>query len=388
MAVDARFDKIQRVEHHPNADTLDIVTVSNYPCIVKRGEFSIGDWVFYIREDSKLIGYDELKCREERDREAARTGAFVTQDCFTCTFQWQDPLLKYLGNGGRVKTIKLRGRTSMGILLKPSEVWPVWMGDFGDHIKDENIQWFNDRFNAEDGADYLEKNFGIKHWEMPVCGCSMGDMSTIGPLVSGLWKTDEENYQNIDDELFPWNEEVIITKKLDGTPCSISASPDGDVHVMSRSMDLKLDVDNVYTKAAKDIIPLVVSLAKYYNERVVVRGEVTGNGINANKVNLDCKGDISFNMFSVVFPDSDDESKRIGLYGTEWHFLEVNKKCKELTGYEIKTVPIEGTCILTRQLLDEISDRPRSEGEGRVINTKSIVLPHFKSKSKDYLAHL
>ncbi len=388
MAVDARFDKITKIERHPNADTLDIATVSNFPCIVKRGEFNEGDWCFYIRDDAKLIGYDELKCREERDREAARTGVFVTQDCFTCTFQWQDPLLKYLGNGGRVKTIKLRGKTSMGILLKPDVVLNVFIYNGRNVVSDENIEWFNEQFKKEYGGLFLEKNFGSKHWEMPVCGCSMGDMSAIGPLVRGLWKTDEENYQNIEDELFSWNEEVLITKKLDGTSCSISASPDGDVHVMSRSMDLKLDVDNVYTKAAKDIIPLVVSLAKYYNERVVVRGEVTGNGINANKVNLDCKGDISFNMFSVVFPDSNDESKRIGLYGTEWHFLEVNKKCKELTGYEIKTVPIEGTCILTRQLLDEISDRPRSEGEGRVINTKSIVLPHFKSKSKDYLAHL
>ena len=47
MAVDARFDKITKIERHPNADTLDIATVSNFPCIVKRGEFSVGNWVFY-----------------------------------------------------------------------------------------------------------------------------------------------------------------------------------------------------------------------------------------------------------------------------------------------------------------------------------------------------
>ena len=217
---------------------------------------------------------------------------------------------------------------------------------------------------------------------------SMGPCNARGPLISGLWKTDEENFQNIDDELFPWNEEVLITRKLDGSSCSISSTPDGDIHVMSRSLDLKFDDDNVWNRASKCIIPFAKTLAKYYNEIIVLRGEVTGAGINASKVNLDCHGDPVFNMFAVVFPTALDENKRIGLYGTPWHFLEVNKVCKKLTGFEIKTVPIEGTAILTRKLLEDISNRPRNKGEGCVINTKSLLLPHFKSKSKDYLLYL
>ena len=125
MATDARFEKITKIENHPMADNLEIAIVSNFPCVVRKGEFKEGEWCFYIRDDSRLLGWDEWQERINRDREAEKTGDFVTQDEFTCTWQWQDNLLKYLGSGGRVKSIKLRGKVSMGILLKIKDVIPL-----------------------------------------------------------------------------------------------------------------------------------------------------------------------------------------------------------------------------------------------------------------------
>lgn len=390
MATDARFDRIQKIIPHDGADTLEIAIISNFPCVVKKGEFSTGDWCFYIRDDARLLGYDEYQEHLKHDEEASKSGDFVTQDEFCCTWSWQTSLLKYLGSSGRVKSIKLRKKVSMGILLKPEVVLEqvIWKLHITTPFTEAVFGNLNSQIaDSATGAEFLKTYFGVGHWEMPISN-SMGNTDARGPLISGCWKTDEENFQNIEDEMFPWNDEVLVTKKLDGSSCSISSTPEGDVHVMSRSMDLKLDCDNVYNRAAKNIIPLVKKLAEYYGETIVVRGEVTGAGINASKVNLDAKGEPTFNMFATIFPTAVDDAKRIGLYGTEWHFLEVNKKCKELTGYEIKTVPVEGVVVLTKDLLEEISDRPRSEGEGRVINTKSIMLPHFKSKSKDYLIHL
>ena len=380
MATDAKFDKIQKIVPHENADALEIAIVSNFPCVVKKDTFKVGDVVFYIRDDAKLVEYDAWKDFMKRYEDPS---ALFPQDCYHAEkFIWQEGLLKYLGGGGRVKTIKLRGKTSMGILMKPEEL------GLGSGLTWEGAEKVNAKIaDPETGSAFLEKEFGVAHWEMPLSS-SMGPCNARGPLISGLWKTDEENFQNIDDELFPWNEEVLITRKLDGSSCSISSTPDGDIHVMSRSLDLKFDDDNVWNRASKCIIPFAKTLAKYYNETIVLRGEVTGAGINASKVNLDCHGDPVFNMFAVVFPTTLDENKRIGLYGTPWHFLEVNKVCKKLTGFEIKTVPIEGTAILTRKLLEDISNRPRNKGEGCVINTKSLLLPHFKSKSKDYLLYL
>ena len=125
MATDAKFDKIQKIIPHENSDNLEIAIVSNFPCVVRKGEFKEGEWCFYIRDDARLIGWDEYQERINRNREAEKTGDFVTQDEFTCTWHWQDNLLKYLGSGGRVKSIKLRGKVSMGILLKIKDVIPL-----------------------------------------------------------------------------------------------------------------------------------------------------------------------------------------------------------------------------------------------------------------------
>lgn len=358
MAKDASFERIEAVRPHPNADRLEIATISGWSVVVGKGEFSVGDVVFYVREDAKLLGFDKPG-----------------------RWPWQEKLIPYLGKSGRVKTVKLRGEYSCGIAVSLKALFA--------HInKEEAKDWEKDNeiLNSESPGGLLSGKYGVTHWEAPAVGC--GDLSAIGSLIPGLWKTDEENFQNISDDKFPWGAEVLVTKKLDGSSCSISSDPDGNVHVMSRSNSLALDRDNIYNRAAKPLIPLVQALAKHYNDTVVIRGEVCGDKINASAVNLDCHGDPTFNMYATVFPYAKDMAKRIGLYGTEWHFLEVNKVCKQLTGKEIKTVPVEGTAVLTKQLLEDISNKPKSEGEGRVINTKLLSLPHFKSKSKDYIMHI
>ena len=120
MATDAKFDKIQKIVPHGNADALEIAIVSNFPCVVKKDTFKEGDVVFYIRDDAKLVEYDAWKEFMKRYEDPS---AMIPQDCYHPEkFGWQEGLLKYLGGGGRVKTIKLRGQTSMGILMKPIDL--------------------------------------------------------------------------------------------------------------------------------------------------------------------------------------------------------------------------------------------------------------------------
>jgi hypothetical protein len=382
MATDATFEKIQKITPCENSDNLEVATVSNFPCIVRKGEFREGDWCFYVRDDAKLSCYDSYRKRIEDERISAKTDDFMTCDVWQAEFPWQTNLMKYLGSNGRVKTIKLRGHLSMGILLKPETV----LGSRCDRLDDTFYSNVNTRIrNEESGANYLKKHFGVEHWVAPISGGSMGQTDARGPLCDGVWKTDEENFENIDDSEFPWGEDVLETAKLDGTSTSILSTPEGEVHVMSRSLDLKLDCDNVYTRAVKDVVPLVKALAKHYGKTICVRGETVGEGINASKVNKDARGKLTFNMFSVTFPKDPDYACRIGLWGTPWHFLEVNKVCREITGYEIRTVPVLGIVKLTREYLDECAERPASLREGSVFNTKSMTLPHFKAKSREYL---
>ena len=45
--------KIEKVEKHPDADALDVATVlGDYPVIVKRGEYKVGDIALYLPIDT------------------------------------------------------------------------------------------------------------------------------------------------------------------------------------------------------------------------------------------------------------------------------------------------------------------------------------------------
>lgn len=382
MATDATFEQIQTITPHDNADSLEIATVSNFPCVVRKGEFRPGDWVFYVRDDARLTAYDEYA---EHGRTADAGDPFVPT-----RHPWQASLMNYLGANGRVRTVRLRKRLSMGILVRPEAVLEgtehaVPPGTFGRRTADALNSAIRD---GTDGEDFLRRVFGVEHWAAPFRGASMGQTDARGPLCPGVWKSDEENFENLDpaDLALVLGTTVLETAKLDGTSTSVYATPDGDVHVMSRSLDLKLECDNVYTRATRPVVPLAAALAKHLGQPVCLRGETVGDGINASRANRDARLPLGFYLYAATFPGDPDYDKRIGLYGTPWHFLRVNELVRSLTGREIPTVPILGTPTLTLDYLREVVSRPASLREGSVFNTANRQIPHFKAKSREYLA--
>lgn len=85
------------VQKHPNADSLSVARVFDYPVVIRTGEFSRGDRAVYIPVDS-LVPTDrapfEFLAYPGRTRE-------------------------------RIKAKKLRGVFSMGLLVRASTEWPV-----------------------------------------------------------------------------------------------------------------------------------------------------------------------------------------------------------------------------------------------------------------------
>lgn len=385
MATDAKFDKIQKIVQHENADSLEVAIVSNFPCVVRKGEFKEGDWCFYIRDDAKLIGWDEYKARIERDREAAKTGDLVTQDCFTCTFQWQDNLLKYLGTGGRVKTIKLRGKTSMGILLKPSVVC-YNIVKFDDDV----AVYFNKLIaDPETGATYLEKNFGVKHWTAPQT--NIGDLNTLHcGLEDGVKKSDEENYENLDEADLHLGSKCLVTKKLDGTSCTVICRVDGTYAIASRSNTLRPECDNVYTKYTKEAVKAGLWYAKQHNCTIAFQGEICCQSVQKMGINKDKELNDYF-IYKTYLPNEENWHLRMGTYGAASHFLNVVDECNK-NGYNLKTVPVLCEDIVSKELLQKYNDMPADWGEGVVINVKvdditdmSSLVWDYKSKSREYL---
>ena len=90
-----RVTKILKVEHHPNADKLDVAQVDGWHCIVGRDTYKAGDKCIYIPIDS-IIPYPLEKI--------IFAGAKVKL------------------SKGRIKTIKLRGLISQGLVVHPDTI--------------------------------------------------------------------------------------------------------------------------------------------------------------------------------------------------------------------------------------------------------------------------
>lgn len=387
MATDAKFDKIQKIIPHENSDNLEIAIVSNFPCVVRKGEFKEGEWCFYIRDDSRLLGWDEWQERITRDREAEKTGDFVTQDGFTSTWQWQDNLLKYLGSGGRVKSIKLRGKVSMGILLKTKDVlcWKTTPEEENEKIA-----------NPVSGERYLSHFYGVSHWSAPTTGFGSMNVKFCG-LPEGIAKSDEENWENLPESDLHLGSECIVTKKLDGTSTTVTCYPDGKYEISSRSMTFNVESmnekgeENIYTKFTKDAVKAGLWYAKKFNTIIAIRGETCCGSVQKSSYNKDCKLE-GFFVYGCEFPQNDNFFEKHGVYGTQNHFLNV-VNLMNANGFNVKHVPIVEESIVSRELLRKYNEMPWEWGEGVVINVKvedinqspESLVWDYKSKSREYL---
>ena len=243
----ARIERIDAVEEHDNADALDIVTVKGWKVISKRGEFTPGRLCVYIEIDSLV----------------------PKQECFAFLEK-----VKY-----RVKTIRLRGRLSQGI------VFPLDILD-NDWVKLPN------GFKKEIGADVTDI-LGVQKYEKPI----PMDSQAIGPFPTHLCaKTDETRIQNFHvDKLldfFRRSGGLDVKMKHDGSSMTVAKNPEGEVYLCSRNQRLNADKeDSVFAK-----------MFHKYNlgdipKNHVVQCEVIGPKIQGNKEELATADIRVFNVF-------------------------------------------------------------------------------------------
>ena len=94
-----RIDDIQPIE---GADAIEVATIDGWKVVVKRGEFTVGDLAVYLEIDS-----------------------WVPHELAAFLSKGKEPR-EYNGvKGERLRTVKLRGTTSQGLLLKIEDVFKV-----------------------------------------------------------------------------------------------------------------------------------------------------------------------------------------------------------------------------------------------------------------------
>lgn len=243
----ASIKRITEIKPIEGADAIECAVVGGgWPVVVKKGEFSEGDLALYLEIDS-WVPYElaPFLCKGKEPRE-------------------------YNGvKGERLRTIKLRGQISQGLVLPldPSE----------DMVFD--------------GHDMTER-YGIQKWEKPIPAQLQGQMK--GNFPAWIRKTDQERVQNLDGKIC-WDDEFEITVKLDGSSMTIWRH-EGEVGVCSRNVELKMEQEgNSFVNMAKKVIGNI-----NWPEEIAIQGELMGPSIQGNRENLPEHEFFVFDIFDIA----------------------------------------------------------------------------------------
>jgi RNA ligase (TIGR02306 family) len=171
----ATVERIAALSPHPNADRLELATVLGWQCVVQKDRYKVGDLVLYIPIDSVLP--EDLEC---------------------LIF---GPESKVKLHNHRVKTIKLRGAISQGLVVSL-----------------KSIDDYADLTDSEEGAD-LTAELGITKYEPPIPGFqSFNRASKKKQYENPNFKkyTSLENIKKY-NKVFEADDDVVITEKIHGT---------------------------------------------------------------------------------------------------------------------------------------------------------------------------
>jgi RNA ligase (TIGR02306 family) len=280
--------EIEAVDPIENADAIEVVRIGGYRCVVKKGDYKVGDVAAYIPEDT-LVPLRIL-------RELGLEGRLVGPE------------------KNRVKAIKLRGVLSQGIL------YPVTRGEHGITM---SYPWSGDEerrqtlFDLHVGDD-VSLALGCIKYHPPIPTNMAGDVIAVG--ARHTLKFDIENIKKYPSVLVE-GEPVYVTEKLHGTFCAIGVVPpseespsyinrrnvvfskglggDGLVFCESESNHKK----NLYVRTADEldlygVAQRAADLLTGNIEPVFILGEIFGKGVQDLEYGLQKP---EFRLFSVVY---------------------------------------------------------------------------------------
>ena len=164
---------VDNISPHPNADRLEMAQVKGWTCVVPKGEFCEGDKAVYFPIDSILP--EPLEAKLFR------------------------PESKIKLHKHRIKTIKLRGAISQGLLVPLTDLDPTLL-------------------SYQEGDDLAEL-LGVTKYEPPESGSPQSNCNQVSKkqVNPSFYKyTDIENYKNY-CSLFTNGELVWVLEKIHGS---------------------------------------------------------------------------------------------------------------------------------------------------------------------------
>ena len=349
LATIRRIAEIRPIE---NADAIEHVRVDGWWVVAKKGEFQVDDLVVYIEID-----------------------AWCPHELAPFLSKGKEPR-EYNGvKGERLKTVKLRGAVSQGLLLPiPTEL--------------------NDPTQFTEGLDVTEL-LGVQKWEPQIPAQLRGKIA--GNFPSWLRKTDEDRIQNCFKDVSPrLNESWFIEEKVDGSSmtvgyrkCDFILDKDGqpipeEFVVCSRNLSLKLeDEDNTFVRVAKE--SSIQDAMKAYGRNLGISGELIGEGIQGNKYDIKGHRWLVFNIFDV------DTGKYVS--AEERQFIIRDLVALGATIEQVPAITAVGTTLLDGLSVDDFLEmaegksilNPKTEREGLVFKNQTDPDISFKAISNRWL---
>lgn len=328
----ATIRKIAAIEPIEGADAIEVAVIDGWKVVTKKGEYSVGDLVVYLEIDSWVpteLAPFLSKGKEPREYEGIK--------------------------GERLRTVKLRGQISQGLIL-PLE--PTC----------ENI--VSELFEGLDVSVPLN----IHKWERPMnaqlAGMARGNFPALVP------KTDQARIQNLTRNFEKLQEDTwSITEKLDGSSCTFYLDLFGEFHVCSRNLDLKQTEGNTFWQLALQL-DIEGIMRRHSLSGMAIQGEMIGEGIQGNQY----KTKLDFYVYDMY-------NTSTGEYILP---IQLEAACKRLG---LKHVPILVSATdIKEQTIQSIIDFAEgksqlngSEREGVVFKSNSVHDLSFKAVSNRWL---
>ena len=330
----ATVRKIADIQNIEGADMIELAIVDGWKVVVaKNVGHKVGDTVVYCEIDSFLPIKEEFE--------------FLRKSSY-----------KKMGDqeGFHLRTVKLRGQVSQGLIL-PIHVLPL-----GEMV--------------QEGQDVTEM-LGIIKYEPPISADLAGKVKGLFP--SFIHKTDEERIQNLasEYELYKTKNKdgmkFYVTEKLDGSSATYYLN-NNEFGVCSRNLELLETEGNMFWKVARELD--IENKLRNVGYNICIQGELIGESIQGNPYDIKGQTVRFFNAFNI---DTQE-------------YLKLTEFVTLINGMNLETVPVLDTNFTLPETIEKMlkvaDDKSilnlSSDREGIVVRSVDRTIS-FKAISNKFL---
>jgi RNA ligase (TIGR02306 family) len=227
--------KIEEIKPIEGADKIVSYRIGGWWVIDQKDRYQVGDRIVYCSIDSWI---------------PTSIAPFLSKG--------KEPKVYYNVPGEKLRTIRLRGQISQGLIL-PLSVLP------------------EAQYNIDQRLDDI---LGVQKWEMEIPASLAGKAK--GSFPSFIEKTDQTRIQNLTDKFHKLNCKMFqVQEKLEGSSATFYLRG-GEFGVCSRNLELHRDEGNTFWQVA--IENDIESKLRHYSGGfdIAIQGELIGPGIQGN----------------------------------------------------------------------------------------------------------